>query len=192
MHNIQSATGIIGLYRFTECDCSSNSAKKMSEKISAAIKNGEKNIREMIENFHSLFAVRTWEQKNIVPSIGLNILAKSLTNDPATGYEPRITYGAVGTGTTTPALADTMLETEVFRSLISSQSDNGAVAYNTLFLGYGEANGNDISEMGLFCGDASGTADSGKIFSHVPVVPAFQKTASKTMTVDVSHTFSNS
>lgn len=184
---------IRGNYKFVECDCSSVEAKEFSEKISKSIKNGEKNVREMIREFHSLFAIRKWEKKNIVPNVGLNILSYALSPIPVeAGKDPRITYAAVGTGTTTPALEDTTLETEVFRTTISSQSNNANVAYNTLFLGYSDANGYDLSEMGLFCGDASATADSGKLFSHVLVSPVFAKTDAKTLTIDVSHTFSNS
>lgn len=165
----------------------------MAKEIEVGLREG-KNMGKEIDLFHKQFATKKEIVKNLVPATGLEVLANAIVETPpvdaitgapvAYDLNPRVTHGAVGIGLTAPANGDTTLENEIYRQTISSQSKNGNVGYNTFFLGLNEANGNDISEFGLFCGD-----DGNRLFSRILVVPVFAKTVDKTLTVDVSHTF---
>jgi len=72
----------------------------------------------------------------------------------------------IGTGTTTPAVADTDLETPVLtQSLLSGfpTVDTGSLQAQTkILVGTTEANGNNITECGEF--DASGNLQSHNVF----------------------------
>ncbi|MEI7510601.1 MAG: hypothetical protein WCJ84_00405 [Candidatus Peregrinibacteria bacterium] len=193
MNTLLPPAGIktLGMYTIVECDASSSLAKKMVGRIEMLIAEGRE-FRKELEKYHAKFAIRKEVVKNIVPDVGFaNIAEYCINASPAGSFSPKIAYGAVGTGSSAPASGDTQLGTEVYRATITSQSRVGNVIYNTLFIGLSSANGYTISEFGLFSGSASGTANSGTIFSRILVSPTFSKTSAKTMTIDTSHTFSN-
>lgn len=100
---------------------------------------------------------------NMFVTAGKNSIAAGLSGDTTKGF---ITYCAVGTGLTAPALSDTQLETEIFRKLCSVRSVSGNAATFQTFYTTSEANGN-LKELGLF-GDntASGTANSGTLYAR--------------------------
>jgi 5-methylcytosine-specific restriction endonuclease McrA len=104
---------------------------------------------------------------NMVVTAGKNSIADGLRGNEVSN-KGIITYCAVGTGTTAPALADTDLETELFRKLISVRSAAANVATFQTFYTTGEANGT-LKEAGLFGDDADGTADSGTLFCRVAI-----------------------
>ena len=104
---------------------------------------------------------------NMFVTSGKNAIAKSIMGDISdnTGI---ITYCALGTGITAPALTDTTLQTEIFRKLVSVRSYSGNVATFQTFFTTSEANGS-LKEAGLFGELASGTADSGTLFCRVAI-----------------------
>lgn len=119
--------------------------------------------------------------KNIIPTEGREGIARRLGNIAEKANEGMVTYGAVGTGTTTPQNSDTQLETELARKLISSTSYvSNAITIRTFYT-TAEANG-ALKEFGLFGEDASGAANSGTLFQRVLIDRT--KTASKTLTVE--------
>ena len=120
--------------------------------------------------------------KNIIVSIGRNMLIKRLAGE---GNDCNITYGAIGTGATTPAIADTTLDTELVRKLVSTISFVGNELFVTIFFGAFEANGY-LTEFGLFGEAASLTADSGTMFNHASILE--NKSQSETMTINVTIT----
>ena len=84
------------------------------------------------------------------------------------------THLAVGTGTTPPVGADTTLETEVDRNALTSNIKNvalGTYLFATTF-SVSEANGNTLSEHGIF--DA---ASSGDMWLRNLISPVIVKTA---------------
>lgn len=79
-----------------------------------------------------------------------------------------ITYCALGTGSTAPDLADTTLETEIVRKLVSVRSSASNVATFQTFFTTAEGNGS-LREAGLFGDLATGTANSGTLFCRVAI-----------------------
>lgn len=104
---------------------------------------------------------------NMVVTRGKNAIAAGLSGVTANN-KGIITYCALGTGTTAPALADTNLETELARKQISVPSVAANVATFTTFFTTSEAVGT-LREAGLFGDDASTTPGSGTLFCRVAI-----------------------
>lgn len=124
---------------------------------------------------------RIYQYKNMVVTTAKTSIAQRLAGDTAAG---EITYCALGTGTTSPALGNTTLQTELFRKLISSRSVAAAVATFQTFYTTSEANG-ALKEAGLFGNatavTASATPDSGQLFCRTIINRT--KTSSDTLTL---------
>ncbi len=101
---------------------------------------------------------------NMVVTAGKNAIAAGLL-DTTKG---NITYCAVGTGITAPALADTTLQTELGRKQISVRSVAANVATFQTFFTTSEIVGT-LKEAGLFGDLASATANSGTLFCRVAI-----------------------
>lgn len=100
-----------------------------------------------------------------VTNAGHNLLRDGLQG----ANTPLITYVAIGSGTTAPAVTDTQLVAETFRKAVTSYA-NGASAGEvliTLYLAPAEAVGGNIEEVGFFGGStASGTANTGVLLAR--------------------------
>lgn len=96
------------------------------------------------------------------------------------------THIAVGTSTTSPAGGDTALGNEVFRSGYDGSTDNGTNVTVTMTIGSGEANGNDLAEVGAFNSSSGGTMINHALFSE-PIT----KNSSKEITVTITLFFSD-
>ncbi len=106
------------------------------------------------------------ESKNLVVNTGLSAIVNALAN--STGV-PGILQFALGTGTNAVVATNTTLQTEVFRT---PPTNNFALSQNVLesdlYLPTGSANGNVITEAGLFVGTtATNTANSGVMLARV-------------------------
>ena len=119
---------------------------------------------------------------NMFVTAGKNSIAARLVETANKGL---ITYCALGTGTVAPALADTQLQTEIFRKLISVKSSNGKVATFQTFFTTSEANGT-LREAGLFGDDATSATNSGTLFARVAINRT--KTSSDTLSLTWSVT----
>jgi len=117
--------------------------------------------------------------KNMFVTAGKYSLADALRGTE-TSNRGIITWAALGTGTTAPALADIKLETEIFRKTISVRSYALNVATFETFFTTAEANGS-LKEAGLFGDDASAVADSGTLFCRTAINRT--KTSSDTLTL---------
>jgi len=104
---------------------------------------------------------------NMFVTAGKNSLADALRGTTANN-KGEITYCALGTNSTAPALGNTALGTELFRKLVSVRTVSGNIATFQTFFTTSEGNGT-LREAGLFGDDASGTADSGTLFCHVAI-----------------------
>lgn len=104
---------------------------------------------------------------NMFLTAGKESLADALrgTTDNNKGI---ITYCAVGSGTTAPALGDTDLQSEVGRKLISVRSVANNIATFQTFFTTAEANGT-LREAGLFGDDASSIPGSGTMFCRAAI-----------------------
>ena len=93
------------------------------------------------------------------------------------GYD----YLAVGTGTNPENEADTALQNEVYREInIDKIKDTNAGTYLwSLQLGLTEANGNTLSEIGLFDASTGGNMAIRKL------LPTFDKTSDKEVWIDL-------
>jgi hypothetical protein len=99
---------------------------------------------------------------NLVVTAGKSMVAALLVDTETTG----LTYHAIGTDATAPALADTTLGTETARKAWTIRSRASSTITLEVFYLAAEATF-DIAEAGVFGGStASATPDSGTLFSH--------------------------
>ena len=124
---------------------------------------------------------------NLVVTLAKSAIAAKLSGDASIANRSEITFGAIGSGTTTPTLGDTTLETETFRKILATRTFSGNQATLRMFLSTSEGNGT-IEEFALFGEDASVSANSGTMFNRVLVNRV--KTSSNTLTIEVVLTIS--
>lgn len=129
--------------------------------------------------------LRKYRYKNIVPTVGRQMIANNLTNASPTNVM-KITHCALGTSATAPANADTQLGTETYRNAIASITNSANVGYATGFFTATEVSGT-FAEVGIFS-NGTGTANSGVLLSHVSV--SITKSTSVTLTLDWTITIS--
>lgn len=145
-------------------------------------------IRELIAQLNAQTKIAKIEViENIVPTVGLTAVIDHLTNSSPSPSTLKINYGALGTGTTTPALGDTTLETEVYRNTVASATKSNAIGYISLFFSATETNGT-YREVGLFI-NGTGSADTGTLFSHAAI--NITKSSVQTLTIDFTITLAN-
>ena len=105
------------------------------------------------------------ENHNLVVNLAKSLIAAMLLGE--SGYDTGLTYCAIGTGATTPALTDTKLTTEAgTRQVITKKSRTVNVIELRTF--FAAANSSiSIKEAGIFGhSTASATPDSGVLFCH--------------------------
>jgi len=124
---------------------------------------------------------------NILTTIGKQMILNRLKNAALIANEGIITYGAVGTGTTLPAVGDTQLVTELDRALVSYSNLAGTVLSIRVYYAKADAVG-VITEFGWFGEDAGVAANSGTLFNRI--LYSKTKTAAKTLTVEQEITIS--
>lgn len=100
--------------------------------------------------------------KNLIVTVGKGLVADLLVDAISTG----LTYHAIGTSATAPAVTDTVLGTEAARKAFTIRGRVGNVVSLSVFYTKAECTFN-IKEAGVFGGAAaSGTPGSGTLFSH--------------------------
>lgn len=128
------------------------------------------------------------EEYNIIPTVAKTAFAAQMAGDNSTDIGDNL-YVALGSNTTTPAAGDTQLGTEVTRKAASSTSFSGAVCSIATFFAAGEATGTH-REFGLFgngnASTASGTANTGILFSHVAANVTVSATETLTCTFQIT------
>lgn len=124
--------------------------------------------------------VRTYHYHNMVVTAAKNAIAQRLAGQSV----GEITYAALGTNSTAPALGNTTLGTELARKLVSVRSYASNVATFQTFFTTSEGNGT-LREAGLFGNavgnTASAAANSGQLFCHTAINRT--KTSSDTLTL---------
>ena len=123
--------------------------------------------------------------ENLFVDSGKEAIAARLADDTAKINRGVPTFGAVGTGTSVPALLDTTLETEIFRKVLATTIFSGNQTTLRLFLSTTQGNG-VLKEFGIFGEDATSAPDSGTMFNRVNINRT--KTASNTLTIEVIFT----
>ena len=122
---------------------------------------------------------------NIVPTVGRTNIANNLTSNSPT-YTMLVNYCALGTGTNTPANADTTLQTETYRNAVASRTNASNVGYVTGFFNATETTGT-YREAGIFQ-NGTGSANTGVLLSRVAI--NITKSTSESLTLDWTLTIS--
>lgn len=120
------------------------------------------------------------EKENLVVTAGKQGFAKIINSE--SGFSGVPNYCAVGTGTNTPAVTDTQLQTELAREVLTPGTTStriGAEVDFEFYFGPTEANGN-IKEVGVFV-DGTATANSGTLFDRTLV--DITKTSDNSLTI---------
>ena len=92
-----------------------------------------------------------------------------------------ITYLALGDNTAAPSASDTKLGNELFRKAVTQKSAGGLTFYSKTFISSTEGN-YTYKEAGLFGDDATGTKDSGTLFTRIAIDET--KTSGQSATVE--------
>lgn len=93
-----------------------------------------------------------------------------------------------GSGTAT---SDTDLNTRVFSKSVTDHADNTKDILCSTFIDSTEANGNSLDELGLYTGDPSGLANKDVFLINHTTFGTVSKDNSKTVTFDVTLSFSD-
>lgn len=96
------------------------------------------------------------------------------------------TNGGGGTAT-----SDTDLNTRAFEKQVTDVADNGKDLLASTFLDSTEGNGNTFDELGLFSGDPANLANADVFLLNHATFAAVTKDNTKTVTFDVTLTFSD-
>ena len=121
------------------------------------------------------------EDNKIVGS-GLDFMSKLLINEEPNSMSVHM---AMGTGATAVSTADTKLEIEGFRKVVTSKTRTGPMCRFRTFMLSNEANG-DWKEFGIFL-KSTDIAESGVLLNRV-VVP-ISKASNQALTIEARITF---
>lgn len=103
------------------------------------------------------------------------------------GVDEEATHLAVGDDDTTPAATDSQLSNEVFRVAVTDATPRGNELFTSTFLDSTEANGFDLSEVGLVTSPLGGS----DILLNRSLISTIQKDSESTATIDVALEFDN-
>jgi hypothetical protein len=131
------------------------------------------NVQVTIQDAVTGAIVSQQEHRNLVVSGGLDLIRDLLDGDAVAG----LTHFAVGTGTGAVSATQTGLGDEQFRDTVTQRTSNAQQLIVSYYLASGSANGNTLSEAGLF-NDAS----AGTMFARVLLSPGIAKTTAIAIT----------
>jgi len=131
------------------------------------------NVQAVVTDADTGATLDSQEHHNLVVDGGLNAVRDFL--DAGTGNA--LSHFAVGTGTAAVTAADTDLDTEVFRDAFVGTATSNKTLTISYFLTSGDANGNTLSEAGLF-----DDPTAGNMFARVLLSPPIVKTSSIAVT----------
>jgi hypothetical protein len=181
----------------TVADISTSRAKDLYDRITALLDlDKRQEAHSLITELNRLYGRRVATIHNIVPTVGLTVLAMGISGN-ATGLATiEANYAAIGTSTGTPALGNTALGTEQFRKAITSLSYNAGHAYFSTFFTATDftttgAMGN-IKEFAIFINGTTGSG-SGTLWSRslLNAPTGVSKTNIQPLTLDYDVEFAN-
>jgi len=124
------------------------------------------------------------------PGYGIDLIIQRLIG--MNTYSLNILFGEIGTGATTPALADTALTAPTNRAAVGFQQNSGSTdAIFQFFFADSQLANETYNEFGTFV-DGTSTIGSGQIFNHALLSPAYTKVSGQDTTVQVDFSFANS
>lgn len=183
---VKEKTNAKGMYRFTKAFLETPEQFALSKEIEYLRSNGKEYL-PLVRKLNKICRTEVTLIANIVPDVGRGNIANNMTDATPTS-SLLVNKFAVGTGTNTPANADTQLQTETYRNDVASRTNASNVAYITGFLNateYPPSGTVTIRECGLFAG-GTGSANSGVLMSRVAV--NITKSTTETLTVDWTFT----
>lgn len=142
------------------------------------------NVKATIRDAKTGKVKRTKNYHNLVVTAGKAAIAEFLGKSTPSFATLSPNYCAVGTGTNTPAVGNTTLQTETARSVIASKSFSSNVVYLTGFFGATDVSGT-LREVGLII-NGSATANTGTLFNRVAI--NVTKAITETLTIDFTIT----
>jgi len=175
--------GIKGLHNFVICKPLNKIAKELEQIL------GQGNLSWEAFQYHWTEFKKHCQKRetlyeNIIPTAGRSVLAQRLAN--TTTYTGIINYGALGSGSASPANSNTTLGTETYRKATSSQTSASNIAYISNFYTATETSGT-YAEAGWFI-DGAASANTGQLFSRFLI--SVSKAVTETLTVESTFTFS--
>lgn len=104
---------------------------------------------------------------NVTTNAFRAVIANNMTDATPTNTM-LVDYIAVGTGTNTPAITDTQLQTETARKLQTSRTNSNNIGAVSTVFNAGDVPTSTLREVGLFAG-GTGTVNSGILVSRTAV-----------------------
>lgn len=108
--------------------------------------------------------------------------------------EANVSVGSLGLGTNGDGgtdTSDTDLNTRAYEESVTDVADNGKELLASTFIDSTEGNGNTFDELGLFSGDPANLADPEVFLINHATFASVTKDNTKTVTFDVTLTFSD-
>jgi len=102
-----------------------------------------------------------------------------------------VSHLALGTDDTTPVTSNTDLNNRKYEEVVTDVADNGKNLLASTFLDSTEGNGNDFNEIGLYTGDPANLTDNNVFMINHSTFAPVTKDNSKTVTFDVTLSFSD-
>ena len=140
----------------------------------------------------AFFSRKALECPNLImdsSNYGLDIIIQRLVG--MNTYSLNITFGEIGTGSTTPTLSDTALTTPTNRAAVGFQQDYGSTdAILQFFFSDSQLANETYAEFGTFV-DGTTTIGSGQLFNHALFSTPYEKTAGTDVTVQVDFSLAN-
>lgn len=180
--------GLKGIYTFTKAKIETKEQWALHEQIVKAQEAGQ-SYMELVRELNKICHTEKMVFENIIPTVGRTMIANNLASGSPANVM-LLNYTALGTSNTAVANGDTQLNTEVYRKQTASYTNSSNIAYFTAFYTATETTGT-YHEAGLFA-NASGTANSGVLFSHVLLnsPTGITKSSVETLTIDYTITIS--
>lgn len=181
-----------------------NSGLTLTGRIDTRV-HDEQTLREAADDYDSLSNTEKMElSRNVQPEYTdtvYNVTTDQLHQyfvdnlDPGqTAAKDNVTelWLGLGTGgTTAVSTSDTDLTSRVYEEVVTDTADNGKDLLTSTFLDSTEGNGNDFDELGLFSGDPSNLSNADVFMLNHATFNTVTKDSTKTVTFDVTLTFSD-
>lgn len=148
---------------------------------------------EKLEATRSVEPVETDVSYNVTTDQLHQYFVRNLDPDlTGTADNVSATHFALGTdGGTATATSDTDLNNRAYSEAVTDHADNGKELLASTFMDSSEGNGPTYDELGLFTGDPANLANSDVFLVNHSTFSAVTKDDTKTVTFDVSLTFSD-
>lgn len=157
--------------------------KKPNSSLGVTVKTGDPNMRDNYNGPRGQVRLtlldkegNTIEKREAKANLVVDVMSEVLANLISdSGSDSIVSHMAVGTDGTAATVSDTALGTEIYRFAVSGFSHpNPNETQWTATIGVGDANGNDLREVGLFNSAGSSTP---KMVARFVISPEISKTA---------------